>query len=200
MMPPTAQLLYIHFGMNADDDGFCEIFPIMRMTDSKPDDLRILQARRFIQVFDDKVLIILNWKENNYIQKDRYSESKYLKLYKEEIKNLTQKHECIQNVYKMDTQVRLVKDSIDNIIPARFIKPTMDELRNYCKERKNSVNTDNFFDFYESKGWMIGKNKMKDWKAAVRTWERNSNKSDQPIKEPAVTRGHEVWKEPDWMK
>jgi hypothetical protein len=46
---------------------------------------------------------------------------------------------------------------------------------------------------------MVGKNKMKDWRAAVRTWEKNSHKSDQPRKEPVVTRGYEKWQEPEWM-
>lgn len=58
----------------------------------------------------------------------------------------------------------------------KFIKPTVEEVRNYCLERNNNVNPEKFIDFYEAKGWYIGKNKMKDWKAAVRTWERrNSN-------------------------
>ena len=56
-----------------------------------------------------------------------------------------------------------------------FLKPTVDEINTYCSERKNSVDANIFFDFYESKGWLIGKTKMKDWKAAVRTWEKNSN-------------------------
>ena len=49
----------------------------------------------------------------------------------------------------------------------------MEEISNYCKERNNSVDAQRFFDFYESKGWKIGKNQMKDWQAAVRNWERN---------------------------
>jgi len=89
MMPPSAQNLYFHLGMNADDDGFCEHFTIMRMTESKPDDLKILQAKGFIKIFDDKVLIITQWKENNYIRSDRYTPSKYLKIYKEELKQLS---------------------------------------------------------------------------------------------------------------
>ena len=55
----------------------------------------------------------------------------------------------------------------------KFIKPTLEEVRAYCKERGNSIVPERFIDFYESKGWMVGKNKMKDWKAAVRTWERS---------------------------
>ena len=56
-----------------------------------------------------------------------------------------------------------------------FCKPTVDEITSYCLERNNRVDAQHFYDFYESKGWMVGKNKMKDWKACVRTWERNDN-------------------------
>lgn len=78
MMSQSAQNLYFHIGMNADDDGFCEIFTIMRMTESKPDDLRALHERNLIYVVDNKVAIVKNWHENNYIQNDRYTPSKYL--------------------------------------------------------------------------------------------------------------------------
>ena len=54
----------------------------------------------------------------------------------------------------------------------RFIPPTLEEVKKYCIERNNSVDPQRFIDFYSSKGWMVGKNKMKDWKASVRTWER----------------------------
>ena len=63
--------------------------------------------------------------------------------------------------------------NINNIIP-----PTLDMVREYCQERNNSVDPESFVSFYESKGWMIGKNKMKDWQSAVRTWER-SRKENQ---------------------
>jgi hypothetical protein len=53
----------------------------------------------------------------------------------------------------------------------RFTPPTLDEVIEYCRERGNTVNPNRFIDFYAAKGWLIGKNKMKDWKAAVRTWE-----------------------------
>ena len=59
----------------------------------------------------------------------------------------------------------------------KFIKPTVEEVREYCLERKNNVNPEKFIDFYESKDWYIGKNKMKDWKAAVRTWEGRNTSS-----------------------
>jgi hypothetical protein len=61
-----------------------------------------------------------------------------------------------------------------------FIPPSVEEVRIYCQERSNGIDAQSFVDFYSAKGWMIGKNKMKDWKAAVRTWE----KSDRPNKAP----------------
>ena len=79
----------------------------------------------------------------------------------------------------MDTQVRLGKDSIgkDSINnkggkSSRFIPPTVEEVREYCLERGNNVDAQCFVDFYSSKGWYVGKSKMKDWKASVRTWEK----------------------------
>ena len=73
---------------------------------------------------------------------------------------------------------RLGEDRIDKDIHpsgvSRFAPPTLDEVKAYCQERGNNVDAQKFIDFYESKGWMIGKNKMKSWQAAVRTWERES--------------------------
>lgn len=68
----------------------------------------------------------------------------------------------------------------------RFIPPDVDMVREYCIERNNSVDAQSFVDFYSSKGWMIGKNKMKDWKAAVRTWEKGRS---QTRKEETAKRG-----------
>ena len=66
-----------------------------------------------------------------------------------------------------------VKEKVNKI----FKPPTVAEVKAYCDERRNAVDPQSFVDFYESKGWMIGKNKMKDWKAAVRTWEKNETKT-----------------------
>jgi len=108
MMSQSAQALYFHLGMNADDDGYCEHFMVMRMTDSKPDDLKILQAKGLVYVFDDKVLIIKDWKVNNQIQKDRYTASKYIGVYNLETI-------CIQDVSNLETQVSIGKLSIDKV-------------------------------------------------------------------------------------
>lgn len=62
---------------------------------------------------------------------------------------------------------------------SKFLPPTLDEVIAYCNERNNGIDPEAFIDFYESKGWMIGKNKMKDWKAAIRTWEKHEGQKKQ---------------------
>lgn len=76
---------------------------------------------------------------------------------------------------KKEKNNKEVKNNTPKGVYARFVPPTLDEVKKYCAERNNTVDAEKWFDFYESKGWMIGKNKMKDWKSAVRTWERSSN-------------------------
>jgi hypothetical protein len=63
----------------------------------------------------------------------------------------------------------------------RFVKPTVEEIAAYCEERNNGINAEYFFDSYEGKGWLIGKTPMKDWKAAVRTWEKRTPKPQTTI-------------------
>ena len=64
----------------------------------------------------------------------------------------------------------------ENIQRKTFSKPTVEEVKAYCSERKNNVDAEKFCDFYESKGWRVGKEPMKDWKASVRTWEKGDKK------------------------
>nr|DAE46935.1 MAG TPA: hypothetical protein [Ackermannviridae sp.] len=87
------------------------------------------------------------------------------------------------------TQAKKAKDknkNKDNIPPtplaggegvsSRFVPPTPQEVDAYCQQRQNGIDGSEFCDFYASKGWMIGKSKMKDWRAAVRTWEKSRQK------------------------
>ncbi len=67
-------------------------------------------------------------------------------------------------------------------LSARFVPPSLQEVKGYCLERKNKVDPEGFIDFYTSKNWMVGKTKMKDWKAAVRTWERRDRGSPEKNK------------------
>lgn len=64
----------------------------------------------------------------------------------------------------------------------RFTPPTLEEVKAYCQERRNGIDPERFIDFYQSKGWKIGSNPMKDWKAAVRTWEKRDAKPQEAPK------------------
>ena len=185
-MPLSTQALYFHLSMRADDEGFINNpKKIQRMIGASDDDLKLLMAKNFIIPFDSGIVVIKHWKIHNYIQSDRFKPT----MYQEEKAQLEMKSNkaytradsipCIHDGYIVDTQVRLGKDSlgkesIDSPKRKRFTPPTIEEVAAYCNERGNQVDPQRFIDHYESNGWMVGKNKMKDWKAAVRTWERNS--------------------------
>lgn len=84
---------------------------------------------------------------------------------------------------KKDKKVKNINNP--PIIPPegkRFVPPTVEEVRDFCLERNNGIDAEAFVDFYQSKGWYVGKNKMKDWKAAVRTWERSRRKQESDRK------------------
>lgn len=76
-------------------------------------------------------------------------------------------------------------NNVNNNISSRFTPPTLEEVRAYCQERGNKVDCEKWFDFYESKGWYVGKNKMKNWKAAVRTWEKEEK--TKPVQQSKST-------------
>lgn len=188
-MPQSTQNLYFHLAMRADDDGFVNNPKgIIKLVGAAEDDLKILTAKKFIIPFENGVVVIKHWRIHNYIQSDRKHPTKYREqlaaLELDENGSYRAKNtECIQIASKMDTEVRLGKDSIgeDNIYtPKNFAPPSFEDVKAYCRERGNAVNPRRFIDFYSSKGWMIGKNKMKDWRAAVRTWEQNSRGDHGP--------------------
>ena len=113
-MPLSARCLYFTLGMLADDDGFVNSPKgIMRQAGASLDDMNLLIAKRFVLTFDSGVIVIKHWRIHNYIQKDRYKETKYLEersaLALDENGAYT---ECIQNVSNLDTQVRVGKDSL----------------------------------------------------------------------------------------
>ena len=176
-MPATARCLYFTLGMFADDDGFVgSPKGIMRQCGASQDDLKILLDKRFLLLFENGVIVIKHWRINNYLRSDRYTET----VYKEELSTLevdnrgayTERYTVgIPNGYPGKDSIG--KNSIDNNKGKNFIPPTVDEVKEYCQERKNNVDPEVFVDFYTAKGWCVGKNKMKDWKACVRTWERN---------------------------
>ena len=100
---------------------------------------------------------------------------RYLSILKGGIKE--NDREGIKEKFK-DNNTSININLTDSNNKGRFNKPTINEIANYCIERKNNIDAETFYDFYESKDWKIGKNKMKAWKARVRTWEKRQTKNN----------------------
>ena len=205
-MPLSAQALYFHLSMRADDEGFINNpKKIQRVIGGSDDDLKLLIAKKFVIPFESGIVVIKHWKIHNYIRKDRLQET----VYQEEKACLTTKdngtytlnlNECQSNVSQMSVkcQHRLGKDRLgkDSIVyigevldkpkttTKRFVPPTIEEVEDYVKEKGyENVDAEVFVTWYDSKGWYVGKNKMKNWKSAVAGWNaRNKEKDESKIK------------------
>lgn len=220
-LPTSTQCLYFHLNMAADDDGFVNSpKKVQRTVGASDDDLKLLLAKSFIISFESGIIVIKHWKMHNYIQSDRYKPTDYVeeksmlslkqnKAYTLELSNTDTK--CIQdvsigkdrlgkvsigkvNIYSPDEQ-----DDVKKSTPKKFEPPTVDEVKAYCQERNNSIDAESFVDFYESKGWMVGKNKMKDWKACVRTWERSNGNNTAKKVDTNETEEERKWREEEEM-
>nr|UWD76205.1 MAG: replisome organizer [Bacteriophage sp.] len=119
-MPATTQNLYFHLNMNADDEGFVDrVSIIQRMIGASGDDLKLLIAKGFVIPFESGVVVIRHWRIHNYIQADRFqptihqNEKSRIEYDETKTANIKRLGECIQNVYKADTQVRLGKDRLE---------------------------------------------------------------------------------------
>ena len=193
-MPLSTQALYFHLSMRADDEGFINNpKKIMRMIGSSDDDIKVLIAKRFIIPFESGIVVIKHWFIHNYIRGDRIKPTQY----QDEAALLTTKDNgayTLVDCQSLDSQlsvncqssdsvgkVRLGKDRLSNSND-RFTPPTPTDVERYATEKGLTIDADKFCDFYESKGWMVGKNKMKDWKAAVRGW--CSRDKAQPTAQP----------------
>lgn len=92
---------------------------------------------------------------------------------------------------KKKNNIKVKNNMLDNNARTRFTPPTLDEVIAYCQERGNSVDAERFVSFYESNGWKVGKNPMKDWRAAVRTWERDN----RPQAKAQTKSFADIWRE-----
>lgn len=207
-MPLSTQALYFHLSMRADDDGFVNNpKKIQRMIGASDDDLKVLVAKSFLIPFESGIVVIKHWRIHNYIRGDRYKETAYT----DEKAMLGVKRngsytigipDGNQVTYQMDTQVRLgedriVEDSIgecdgDKPTRTRFKPPTVEEVAAYCKERGNRINPEHFCDYYQRAGWRLKTGPMKDWKAAVRTWEqRDKARASERRSDPRSAQGYQ---------
>ena len=161
-LTPNAKLLYAEItalcNMNgkctASTEYFCRLYEVSRVSIQK---------------------WLKNLEENNHIRR--------VNIYKQGSKEILTRVITLVNSpskekFTDNTNINIINTNLtDSNKKALFKKPTLDEVKNYCILRKNNIEAESFIDFYESKDWLIGKNKMKDWKACVRTWESREKKN-----------------------
>ena len=160
-LTPNAKLLYAEItalcNMNgkciASTDYFCKLYEVSRIS-----------IQKWLKILEN----------NNYIKR--------VNIYKQGSKQILTRVITLINTpnkekFTDNTNINITNTNLtDSNKKALFKKPKLDEVENYCILRKNNIDAEAFIDFYESKNFMIGKNKMKDWKACVRTWERREVK------------------------
>lgn len=222
-MPLSAQALYFHLNMRADDDGFVNNpKKIARVINAADDDLKILIAKRFVIAFPSGVIVIKHWRMHNSLKMDRYHPTDY----QEELSQLGLKKnrsytdnpahtfipalssgaqleptwsqsgddlepEWSQSGAHLEPENRLDKNRIDleeNNIgkkprQKRFVPPTLEDVRAYCKERNSSVDPLKFFEYYTAGNWKDSKgNPVRNWKQKLITWERRDENGRGDIK------------------
>ena len=182
----SAQALYLHLSMNADDDGFCnQVAVSMFKAHASVQDLQALLEKRYIYQFDSGVIVIKHWRMANALRKDRYTQT----AFKEELAKLKLKENGAYTLRGEDEllnenndgcrlvatclpQDRVDKGRVDKV-NNRDRAPSLDEIKAYCHEKSINIDAEAFFDHYQANGWRQSNgNKIKDWKAAVRNWSR----------------------------
>ena len=165
-LTPNAKLLYAEItalcNMNgkctASTDYFCKLYEVSRVS-----------IQKWLKILED----------NNHIKR--------VNIYKQGSKEILTRVITLVNTPSKEKLIDNTNININNTNltdsnkKALFKKPTIDEVKNYCILRNNNIDAEAFYDFYESKDWKIGKNRMKDWKASIRTWERRDKKKPQTM-------------------
>ena len=165
-LTPNAKLLYAELtalcNMNgkctASTEYFCRLYEVSRVSIQK---------------------WLKNLEDNNHIRR--------VNIYKQGSKEILTRVITLVNTPSKEkltdnTNINITNTNLtDSNKKALFKKPTLDEVKNYCILRKNNIEAESFIDFYESKDWLIGKNKMKNWKACVRTWESREKKNPKTM-------------------
>ena len=190
--------------VGSNEIPFTDLSELAMMLDREEDELKLCMAfyvKEGMVTIIDNVYSLTNWSAyQNKEGLDKIREQNRLRQAKFKAKqkalpqgnvtdNVTDNVTVtLSNATDIDKEGDLEEDIKNNSVVkkrTRFSPPTIDEVKAYCKDRNNSVDADRFIDYYNSNGWMVGKNKMKDWKAAVRTWENNGygNQRKQQPKE-----------------
>ena len=199
------EVFFYRLIVNCDDYGRFDarpailkarLFPLKSVTEKQIiDALNKLSTVGIVALYEydgRPYLQLVTWEKHQQI---RAKKSKYPAP--DEICNqmISNDIKCSRNPIQSESNPNPNPSNICANKPHGFTPPTLEEVAEYCKQRNNSVDPQKWYDFYSAKGWMIGKNKMKDWKAAVRTWEKSNDfgngrsKSSNPFLELAKEEG-----------
>lgn len=160
--------------------------------------LKTFEQFGMIEIIDD-MLRISNWekyqsvdkmaeiREYNRLAKQRSREKQKLLNDVNDMSMTSQPCQCTDIDIEEDIDIDTNNNTNGKTKRKRFAKPTVEDIRAYCVERNNNINPERFYNYYESNGWMVGKNKMKNWKAAVLTWEDNQKKGNYTYKPQKTT-------------
>ena len=166
-LTPNAKLLYAEITALCNMNGKCTA---STQYFSKLYEVSRVSIQKWLKILED----------NNYIKR--------VNIYKPGSKEIDTRVITLVNIPGKEkltdnTNININNTNLtDSNSKGRFKKPTLEDVKNYCILRNNNIDAESFIDFYESKNWKIGKNKMKDWKACIRTWERRETKKETTSK------------------
>ena len=190
----SAQALYLHLTMSADDDGFCnQLSTAMFRSHASVQDLEALLEKRFLLQFDNGVIVIKHWRMANALRKDRYTPTAFQEeLAKLKIKDngsYTMSEDVVaswlpdgcQMVAERLPQASIGKNRIEENSIGKAKEPSRDEIVAYAKEIDSKADPFRFYDYYLSRGWKINGDPINDWKAVFRKWTTDERPKKEQI-------------------
>ena len=179
----SAQALYLHLTMSADDDGFCnQLSTAMFRSHASVQDLEALLEKRFLLQFDNGVIVIKHWRMANALRKDRYTPTAFqeelAKLKIKENGSYTMAEDAVASWLPDGCQVVATgknrqeenRQDKDRLGQAIGNGPSLDEVCAFAKEIDSKADPERFYDYYLARGWKIGNDPINDWRALFRKW------------------------------
>lgn len=157
--------------------------------------MKVFTQMGMVEVLDDKTIFMTEIEKmtgsavdnENANRQRRFREKKKQQALPECYDSVTKNNESksIEKEIEKDTELELdIKESKPKKTTTRFVPPTVEEVQAYIWDRGYDIDANHFIDYYESKGWVVGRTKMKDWKATIRNWERNRKDRQQKKANP----------------